>query len=482
MITSTPIKFNDAIRKFGSRTPIGLILDTKAWKMMPRAIRERAFFSAKVTNLKFLNEAKSIIDDWLQQNTEMIGGEVTLKEAGRADFIKRMREFAIKEGMLPLPGKEGSIEDLTSERRLKLIWDVNTRMAQDYAYWLQGMDPDVLADFPAYRFLREATVKEPRPYHEANLGQIRRKDDMAFWLDMNRDFRVPWGPWGFNSQCGVEDVPRSVAEKLGLVKEDEEVKPVDLGFNEELEASIEGMDESLLKEFAKRFPDLILNKKKKKVSPKHTPKPEGEKNEPKPETKKEKTEQTEPKSEKSEPSKPKAAPSQPPTAAPAPSQTPTPEPTLPEIEQLERESVLNPTLDILLELRRRSKVLKKAPTAPPPVRIPSEGPDLGGLIGLPTLGRTAQKTVAIQREGAVFKWKRKSETWVFSAGPFPERGGIIAQVFTLRARREGIYRLKDRPHPEAEMALDLIKVFGGTLLLLEATNDGEGGETDGTRE
>ncbi|MCA9458373.1 MAG: hypothetical protein KC587_17030, partial [Nitrospira sp.] len=151
MITSAPIKFNDAIQKFGSRTPIGLGLDTKAWAKIPRAIRERAFFSAKVTNLKFLNAAKSIIDDWLQQNTEIIDGEVTLKEAGRADFIKRMREFAIKEGMLPPPGKEGSIEDLTSERRLKLIWDVNTRMAQDYAYWLQGMDPDVLADFPAYR-------------------------------------------------------------------------------------------------------------------------------------------------------------------------------------------------------------------------------------------------------------------------------------------------------------------------------------------
>src|SRR6185437_15736580 len=42
--------------------------------------------------------------------------------------------------------------------------------AGDYGYWRQGMDPDVLNEFPAQRFIRVLPVKEPRTSHMSYVG------------------------------------------------------------------------------------------------------------------------------------------------------------------------------------------------------------------------------------------------------------------------------------------------------------------------
>jgi hypothetical protein len=65
---------------------------------------------------------------------------------------------------------------------------------------------------------------------------------------MNRDFNVPWGPWGYNSQMDVLDVDRDEAEALGLVSPNERLSPPAVAFNDDLQASIKGMDPETLSE------------------------------------------------------------------------------------------------------------------------------------------------------------------------------------------------------------------------------------------
>lgn len=239
-----PQPFDEAIAKLGDRSPVASTLSSDQWRDVPVALRERIFFSSEVESVRFLQRAKDALRDHLAGARDPETG--ALKTGSRAAFVEQMQRFALAEGMGPLkPELKGTIKDITSEGRLGLIFDVQTKAARDYGNWKQGMDPVVLDEYPAQRFIRVRRVKKPRAYHQAAIGQVRLKTDLAFWLSLNRDFGVPWGPWGFNSGCDVEDVDRAETERLGLLKRNQLVKPVDRDFNDALQASVAHLDPDL---------------------------------------------------------------------------------------------------------------------------------------------------------------------------------------------------------------------------------------------
>ncbi|MFO1461232.1 MAG: hypothetical protein U1G08_17750 [Verrucomicrobiota bacterium] len=262
-----PAPFKEALQKLGQRTPIAADLGSAEWAQVPVALRERAMFSAHVESLKFLQRVRDSLGDFLGASRELLptpDGGVTdaLKMGSRAQFIDRMRELAISEGMGPLePEDAGTVRDVTSEQRLALIFDVQTQAATRFGDWKQGMDPDVLDEFPAQRFIREVGVEKPRRIHDENEGEVRLKSDLAFWLSMNDPafggFGVPYGPWGFNSGMGVEDIDRAEAESLGLLAPGEKVQPVEQEFNDHLKASVSGLDPDLHEVLKSRFGDQI---------------------------------------------------------------------------------------------------------------------------------------------------------------------------------------------------------------------------------
>ena len=243
-----PILWDDALDKIGDKSLIGSALDSEQWSQLPLALRERAFFSATVENVRFLQRARDSITDYLSSQVETLpNGDKALATGSRQQFIKQMQDFAIAEGMGPLDASEaGTLKDITSEGRLGLIFDINTQAAEDYADWKQGQDPDVLAEFPAQRFIRVRDVKQPRIVHQQNEDVIRLKTDLGFWMAMNYPvfggFGVPWGPWGFGSGMGVQDEDRDTAEQAGLIDPGQRVTPIDKDFNERLQASTKGLD------------------------------------------------------------------------------------------------------------------------------------------------------------------------------------------------------------------------------------------------
>ena len=264
-----PEKFSEAIRKLGRKKPIAKKLSSKEWAAMPVHIRERAYFTANVESMKFLNRSKKMLDDYLSGARETVttpdGRKVTaLKKASRSDFVYEMQKLAKETGLgnvLP-PGEDMSrdmitrMKDITSESRLNLIFDTQTQQAQAYGYYKQGQDPAILDAYPCQRFIRAEQRKEPRPLHERNKNKVKRKDDMDFWLKMNDQsiggLGVPFGPWGFNSGMDVEDVRRDEAEKLGLIEKNEQVLPPDDTFNKGLKASAD-----VEPEFLKKFMDKV---------------------------------------------------------------------------------------------------------------------------------------------------------------------------------------------------------------------------------
>ena len=271
-----PLKFQDAIKRLGKKKPVARKLSSKQWAAMPTQIRERAFFTANVESMKFLNRSKKMIKDYLAGAREMVttpdGRRVSaLKKTGRADFVYEMQKLAKQTGMgniLP-PGEDMSrdmiarTKDIASETRLNLIFDTQTQQAQSYGYYKQGQDPAILDAYPAQRFIRAEQRKVPRPLHKQNRNEVRRKDDMEFWLKMNDQsiggFGVPFGPWGFNSGMDVEDVRRDKAIQMGLIAKNEQVLPPDDTFNKGLKASADVEPEFLKKFLDKMGMDAYTN-------------------------------------------------------------------------------------------------------------------------------------------------------------------------------------------------------------------------------
>ena len=246
-----PIPFREALEKIGARGVIGAKLNSGEWGALPVALRERAFFSSQIESARFLQRARDSLTEFLSGARETVvspsGKEaIALATGSRQEFVKQMQAFAIAEGMGPVaPEDAGTIKDIRSQQRLELIHDVQTRQAQDFGYWQQGQDPDVLEAFPAQRFIRVLEVQQERDSHAPYEGQVALKSDLDFWLRLNEDFGVPWGPWGWGCGHDVEDVDRAEAEGLGLIEPGAAVEPVVKDFNERLEASTKGLDPDL---------------------------------------------------------------------------------------------------------------------------------------------------------------------------------------------------------------------------------------------
>lgn len=249
-----PTPFEEALQKLGLRSPIGSALSSSEWRDVPVQLRERAFFSSRIESARFLQRARDTLAAFLQNSRETLpNGQPALKVGSRADFVKQMQDFLAREGV---ERTSGDVRDITSERRLSLIFNVQTQAAQDYGYRKQGMDPDVLNEFPAQRFIRVRDVKEPRLNHAQYENQVYLKTD-PIWARINADFGVPWGPWGWGCGHDVEDVDRAEAERLGLLKPEDVLTPPVESFNEDLRASVKSMEPDLLAKLLAEFGDRV---------------------------------------------------------------------------------------------------------------------------------------------------------------------------------------------------------------------------------
>jgi hypothetical protein len=251
MIFTKPTPPADALA-FANKVLVGSPLSSSEWQDVPVALRSRAFFSSRVESAQVLQQARNGITDFLENNLDDVGA---LKTGGRAQFVNDIQEMLARLG---IEREGGGLTDITSQPRLSLIFNTQVRQADDYGYYRQGMDSDVLNEFPAQRFIRVMDVKEPRQSHQRFEDQVYLKTDPIWALEINKDFGLPFGPWGWGCGHDVEDVDRREAEDMGLLEPGERLqksKPYD--FNRGLEASIKNMDEDLVSKLLAAFGNKI---------------------------------------------------------------------------------------------------------------------------------------------------------------------------------------------------------------------------------
>lgn len=218
----------EAVAKLEAKSPVAAALTSAEWSGVPLALRERAFFSARVESERLLAEMQKRIGQALTLARVEVGdGKTALMD--RDSFIAEVRKLAEEWGVQTAgSGAAGTVQDIRSARRLGLIFDTQMQQAQGYARYKAAHDPDVLESWPAQRLVREQPRRVPRDWDRrwaeagARVGwqgalqhpKVALKTS-PIWAELSR-FGVPWPPFDFQSGMGVEDVDAEEAERLGL--------------------------------------------------------------------------------------------------------------------------------------------------------------------------------------------------------------------------------------------------------------------------
>lgn len=236
---SQPLPFKEALASFAARDLMPTAAGSAEIAQLAPEIRERAFFSAKVEDARFLASADRMI------------GAVVSGEAGRGSVEGRksalspdevrgeLKELLRATGYAPELGKEGGLEDLSSTQRLNLIIKTNNDMAAGAGQFAIQNDPELLDFFPCLELYRLESREKERNWQERWVRKggklfggrmIARKDD-RIWRAISA-FGNPYPPFDYNSGMWTEEVSRAEAEALGVISRSSVVKPQSLSFNE----------------------------------------------------------------------------------------------------------------------------------------------------------------------------------------------------------------------------------------------------------
>lgn len=228
-----------AAEKIISKILVPSGLDSNGWGFVPAELRDRAFFSATVTEARFLEKARETC-------AAIADGSLSPSEA-RRDLRTVLGEIGYD------PDGRVGLQNLLTKRRLDLIIDTNKRQARGWRQRLDAVKPGALVAFPAQELVRTRQRRVPRNWsvrwNEAARavgwkGVLRDEfrhvalKTSPIWIKISR-FGTPYPPFDFNSGMSVKNISASECRRIGL--DYGEQKAAAPHFNENLETSSGGV-------------------------------------------------------------------------------------------------------------------------------------------------------------------------------------------------------------------------------------------------
>ena len=257
-----------AVSRFDSRRATPSIRTSAEWERVAPALREKCFFSARVNDAEVLGKMRELLGEAIDSSKRDSSKALVSQDK----FISEMKDFLRSRGYTMGGSK---LTDITSRRRLGLIYDMNIQEAREYARYVRGQDADALDMYPAQEFLRVESRRVPRTDWPARWraagGKIRGGRMVALksdsvWTNLSR-FGRPYPPFDYGSGMGVEDVDREEAIELGLLPADEPSDEIpDFDIRLEAEVSLDRIPEDMLDSIIKETPNARIEGGKLKMS------------------------------------------------------------------------------------------------------------------------------------------------------------------------------------------------------------------------
>jgi hypothetical protein len=199
-------------------------------------LRARSVFVSRAANVVFLSKVKEVIDAVADGKTDKGSARVALLETLRA------LNYTPEGGFPDDPPGEvpeaiaGTLQDLTSFRRMSLIVDTQAALMNGRGQQLRGMETTRMDRFPAYELVRVGSRREQRNWASrwAIAGgrlyggrMIALKGD-AVWGELgasanfNDALDTDHPPFAFGSGMGWREVGRAECVSLGVTGPDGE--------------------------------------------------------------------------------------------------------------------------------------------------------------------------------------------------------------------------------------------------------------------
>jgi len=265
-LTTSP--WDKAVSRLSDKTVVGSRLRSAEWADVPLGLREASLFSAGVENARTL----SVMREKLLQGAQQIRD---------GTFVDRSRFVAdLRQHLGAAPGDSGNLADITSRKRLELIWHFQMQDAHAHATYKADLDPNLLDAFPAYRLVRIESRRVPREWFSlwaaagASVNWVGASRTVMvalktspIWAALSQ-FGRPWPPFRYGSGMGLEDVDRDETEALGLLPRGESPAArlqrlregsaaAQQDWNEGLRASVKGIAPEMRDHLALAFGDQV---------------------------------------------------------------------------------------------------------------------------------------------------------------------------------------------------------------------------------
>ena len=214
-----PIPWQDALDALRVRSLLPTTASSQMLERIPAQLARRAVFSARTNSAFHLSRIADVTDAIVSGLRRADGG------MSKAQAMQSLRESLRTLGYHP--GTSGieprSLQDFSSDRRLRLIVDMQVAFAQGYGHHTAGQERVVLDAFPCQELIREVESRVQRPWLDIwtrRGGRVYGDRMIALktspvWTAISR-FGLPYPPFDFNSGMGVRDVSRSEAAALGV--------------------------------------------------------------------------------------------------------------------------------------------------------------------------------------------------------------------------------------------------------------------------
>jgi hypothetical protein len=221
----------DAFKAAQDRGILPTDLGSADLRDLSAGIRARSVFVARGTSAVFASKLKQVINQLAAGDIGEADARVALLETLRALEYTPEGGFPEDAGSVP-PAVRGSLQDLSSFRRLDLIVRTQIDLMTGAGQQMRGLEPVRLAAFPCWELLRVLPVRVPRDWQKRweEVGgalydgrMIAPKGD-PIWGELGSSFDdsldVDHPPFAFNSGMGWREVSAQAATTMGITASD----------------------------------------------------------------------------------------------------------------------------------------------------------------------------------------------------------------------------------------------------------------------
>jgi hypothetical protein len=274
----------DALLAAQQRGELPTSMGTAELRELGEDLLSRSVFTARGVNAVFVSKIKEVVD-------ALAAGEIN-EASARLALTETLRDLGYKpESSFPdaMPGEvppavRGTLQDLSSNRRLNLIIDTQRGMMVGKGQQVRGMDPHRLKQFPAWELVRVLSVEIPRewPSRWVIAGGKPRKDgrmialkgdpiwgELGAWANFEDALGVDHPPFAFNSGMGWMEVSKQECARLNILGPNGETpeewlasRPRTLAGKQPLPApslSVKDMDADVLQQFQKSTGAVVVD-------------------------------------------------------------------------------------------------------------------------------------------------------------------------------------------------------------------------------